>query len=275
LFQSVTNNATRLSLIKNFTSLNSDIAANTLPQWSFITPNMTDDAHDTNITFASSWERNWITPLLNNSAFNTNETLILLTFDETETYTVGNKVFAVLVGGAIPANLKGTTDNTFYNHYSAISSVSVNWGLPSLGRWDCEANVFEIVANKTGYKNAAVNTTNLYFNQSYPGPLSDTLYTPNWPVPNTQAKCASGQGVLPAVVSTWGKLNATYNYTNVYPLDSSSGINVGGSPVIGGSNGSTPSSAAPAATSSKGVATGVMPSGIIASFFALLAMIFA
>jgi acid phosphatase len=36
LFQSVTNNATRLSLIKNFTSFQSDLAAQTLPQWSFV-----------------------------------------------------------------------------------------------------------------------------------------------------------------------------------------------------------------------------------------------
>lgn len=36
LFQSVTNNATRLSLIKNFTSLEQDLAAQTLPQWAFV-----------------------------------------------------------------------------------------------------------------------------------------------------------------------------------------------------------------------------------------------
>jgi len=42
LFESVTNNATRLSLIKGFDSFASDLAAKTLPQWSFITPNMTN-----------------------------------------------------------------------------------------------------------------------------------------------------------------------------------------------------------------------------------------
>jgi acid phosphatase len=49
LYDSVVNNATRLSLIKNFTSFNSDVAAKTIPQWSFITPNMTNDGHDTTI----------------------------------------------------------------------------------------------------------------------------------------------------------------------------------------------------------------------------------
>jgi acid phosphatase len=36
LYSSVTSNATRLSLIKNFTSFNSDLAAQTLPQWAFV-----------------------------------------------------------------------------------------------------------------------------------------------------------------------------------------------------------------------------------------------
>lgn len=255
LFESVVSNATRLSLIKNFNDFQNDLKANTLPQWAFITPNMTDDGHDTNITFASVWERNWLAPLLNNSAF-MNGTLLLLTFDETETYTEQNKVFSILIGGpdVIPPSLKGTTDNTFYNHYSTISSVSVNWGLPSLGRWDCEANVFAVVANKTGYVNVNVNTQNLYFNMSYPGPVSDNLYIDAWPVPNTSAMCASGMGVLESVKKTWGSLTETYNYTNVYPYDSSSNTNNGGTPTVGG--GITNTSSSPAASSSKGAASG-------------------
>src|ERR1700753_2283221 len=101
---------------------------------------MTNDGHDTTITFASKWERSQISQLLNDTYF-MNNTLVLLTFDEDETYTEHNNVFSILLGGAIPDELKGTTDDTFYNHYSTISTVSMNWGLPSLGRWDCEANV--------------------------------------------------------------------------------------------------------------------------------------
>jgi acid phosphatase len=149
LYKSITNNATRRELIKDFDAFHKDVAAKTLPQWAFMTPNMTNDAHDTNVTFASSWLRSFLTPLMSNEYF-MNNTLILLTFDENESYGIQNKMFSILMGGAIPANLKGTKDNTFYNHYSTIASVSQNWGLPSLGRWDCHANVFESVANKTG-----------------------------------------------------------------------------------------------------------------------------
>lgn len=254
LFDSVTSNATRLSLIKNFTSFNSDLAAHTLPQWSFITPNMTNDGHDTTIAFAANWSRSFLEPLLNNSYF-MNNTLVILTFDEVETYNTSNRVWALLLGGAIPTSLQGTTDSTFYNHYSMISTVSVNWGLPSLGRWDCEANVLQTVANKTGYKNAVVDLTGLYFNSSYPGPVSDALYSPLWPIPDTSAKCASGKGVLSSIVSTWGQSNGTYNYTNVYPYDAAAnnnvGVAVGGTPTSTSSASGTTTSSSSTASSSK------------------------
>ena len=89
IFDSVANNATRLALIKNQTSFAADIAAQTLPQWSFFTPNMTNDAHDTNITFAASYARRLLEPLLNNSYF-MNNTLVVLSFDENELYPLQN-----------------------------------------------------------------------------------------------------------------------------------------------------------------------------------------
>src|SRR5947209_11706132 len=100
LFESVTQNATRLDLIKNFTAFNDDLQKQQLHQWAFVTPNMTDDGHDTNVAFASKWERSWIAPLLNNSYFMEN-TLILLTFDEDESKTKQNKPFAIILGGAV------------------------------------------------------------------------------------------------------------------------------------------------------------------------------
>lgn len=262
IFDSITNNPTRLELIKNFTAFNADLAAQTLPQWSFITPNMTNDGHDTNVTFAGNWARTFLTPLLNNSYF-MNNTLVVLTFDEDETYTSPNKMFTVLLGGAIPTSLHGTTDSTFYNHYSMISTVSANWGLPSLGRWDCGANILQLVANKTNYVNSVVNLTALYFNTSYPGPLSDSKFVPVWPVPDTLATCASGKGVLGSIVSTWGNSSGTYNYTAAYPYDNASGNNLGGSFTPSNASSVTTTTTtntsstttSPAASSSTGAAT--------------------
>ncbi|KAL2871095.1 acid phosphatase PHOa [Aspergillus lucknowensis] len=229
LYDSIAENSMRLRQIKNFTNFEADLANEKLPQWAFFTPNMTNDAHDTNITFAAKWLRSWISPLLTNDYF-MNDTLVLITFDEDNTYKKTNRIFSILVGGAVPENLHGTEDNTFYTHYSVIASVSANWGLPSLGRWDCGANILEIVANRTGYVNSDVDTTHLTLNQTYPGPLSNgkySEYSPIWPNPVTEADCSAGHGVLDIVKKTYAKTEPTYNYTSPFPYDSKSGYNVG------------------------------------------------
>src|SRR5947207_10665273 len=130
---------------------------------------MQHDGHDTTIDYAGNWSRSFIEPLLTNGTF-INKTLVLLTFDENDTYTIKNKVWAVLLGDVIPANLRGTTDNTFYTHYSTLSTVEANWGLYHLGRGDVitqYSNVFQLVANMTGYTNANVSDADIpYFNST-------------------------------------------------------------------------------------------------------------
>ncbi|KAJ5434617.1 Phosphoesterase [Penicillium cf. griseofulvum] len=211
LYDSVTKDAVRPRQIKNFTTLYEDLAHRSLPQHLFITPNMTNDAHDTNIT---------------NQHF-TNNSLVLVTFDEGGNYSYPNRVFSFLVGGAIPKDLKGTTDDTFYTHYSIIASLSANWGLPSLGRWDCGANLLKLVAEKTGYVNWEVDTSNAYINQTYPGPLSNKHYSSKWAVPATKGKCSAGHGIAEVVKKTYHGLHPTYNYTSPVPYDTTTGNNVG------------------------------------------------
>ena len=97
---------------------------------------MVDDGHDTTIDFTANWTSFWLGALLNDTNFNDNRTLIVLTFDETETYTVNNQVLTILLGGVIPEAARGTVDSTYYTHYSCLSTVEANWGLGSLGRGD-------------------------------------------------------------------------------------------------------------------------------------------
>lgn len=218
LYDSVTTNCTRLGTIKSFTDFETELKNEQLPQWSFITPNMTNDGHDTTITHAASWSETFLTPLLSNPYF-MNNTLIILSFDEVETYPTPNKVFTLLLGGAIPPALHGTTDPTFYTHFSTIASVSANWALPSLGRWDCGANVLALVANATCIPNVPVDTAGLFLNESYSGPMSNDKYDPAWPVPETGAQCGNGRDVLASVRETWGGREPTYNYSAPYNND--------------------------------------------------------
>ncbi|EKV06789.1 Phosphate-repressible acid phosphatase [Penicillium digitatum] len=197
-----------------------------LPQHMFITPNMTNDSHDTNVTVAGDWVARFLPPLLKNEHFN-RDSLVLLTFDETGNYSHPNRIFSFLVGGAIPEHLKGTTDDTFYTHYSIIASLSANWGLPSLGRWDCGANLLEMVAEKTGYVNWKVDASNAYVNQTYPGPLSTKNYSSKWAVPAIKGKCSAGHGIAQVVKQTYHGLQPTYDYTSPVPYDATSGNNIG------------------------------------------------
>ena len=122
--------------------------------------------------------------LLANPNFNDNRTLIQVTFDENESYSVQNTVWTLLLGGALPSNLQGTNDSTFYTHYSMMSSVQNNWGLGSLGRQDANASVAAVwafQANMTGYTNAPATGANvpmLNLTAVAPGPGNPTIWTP-------------------------------------------------------------------------------------------------
>ncbi|KAH8820550.1 acid phosphatase [Xylogone sp. PMI_703] len=212
LFDSVTNVPERLAVIKNLTMFYSDLEANLLPQWIFVTPNMTSDGHDTSVTVAGKWLRSFLEPLLDDSNF-MNNTLVLITFDENSTGPKQNRVFSVLLGDSVPAELVGTTDDHFYDHYSEISTVEANWDLFTLGRWDVGANVFANVASHTGDRLRKWSTEpaleDVYFNSSYPGAYNTKKYAPI-PVPDCHSR-RNGRTTLPLVKQTWDK-QQKWNY---------------------------------------------------------------
>jgi hypothetical protein len=136
LYDSIANNPNRKHLMRNFADFAADIAEDRLPQHMWFTPNMRNDAHDTNALYSADWVKFWLLPLLKDPRFNRKRTLMLLNFDEDATDGGPNKVAAFLLGSAVPEHLHGTSDNTFYTHYSMMSTVQANWGLGCLGRGD-------------------------------------------------------------------------------------------------------------------------------------------
>jgi acid phosphatase len=149
------------------------------------------------------------------------DTLVMVTFDENHTYGKQNRVVGILLGDAVPAQLVGTTDDTFYNHYSEIATVQANWGLDTLGRWDVGANVFKFVAAKTGDSVRAwsgkVPLSKMFFNASYAGKLNNKNKSVAWPVPNSKAVYA-GRSVLPAIASVWGNQVDQSAYTTALEI---------------------------------------------------------
>ncbi|KAJ7617124.1 phosphoesterase family-domain-containing protein [Roridomyces roridus] len=200
IYDSVALNAERVKRVRTFNDFANDVVNGTLPQWTFITPNMVNDAHDTTIDFAADFLEYWLLPLLTDPRVNGERTLILLTFDENETYGIQNTVYTIALGTAIPVNLRGTIDDTVYTHYSMLSTVQNNWSLKSLGRQDTNASiasVFDFVAKKTGHKNTPVAANKVpHFNLTgvAGGPLTSAHYVP-FSAPNILAKGAGSGGV--------------------------------------------------------------------------------
>jgi acid phosphatase len=215
LYNSVADETSRLNQIKNLTLFYEELKKDALPQWMFITPNMTSDGHDSTVTVAGTWSKNFLEPLLNDKKFMKN-TLVILTFDENHTYTQQNRIVGILLGDAIPKKLVGTTDSNFYNHYSEIATVQANWGLDTLGRWDVGANVFDFVAKKTGddvrHWSGQTPLSQMYWNVSYAGKLNKGNTSVPWPVPATKLK-HNGRKVADVVKKTWGSLEKESAYT--------------------------------------------------------------
>lgn len=262
-YDSVTQNQTRAANLKSFVDFEHDLSNKRLPQWAFFTPNIRNDGHDTGLDYAGRWLRGWLGPLLKNDYF-TNNTLIVVTFDESGRSNAPNRVFTVLLGGAVPRSMHGTNSTMYFNHYSALSSVSVNWNLTSLGRWDCDANVFPPVAETANYTNTNITYGSMKWKKSYPGPLNSQAQFPpgDWPSPDTGARCAAGNGVLASIKAQWGNSTGTYNYTNVYPYDNGFRDTMGSVPAIGVKDvAGTPrvGSGAPTNANASGGATGGSP----------------
>lgn len=143
-YNSATGDINRLAKSKNLTVFYDELENNLLPQWIWITPNMTSDGHDSSITAAGEWSRIFLEPLLANENFNIDRTLVILTWDECENYLQENRVLAMLLGSAVSDSLIGTTVSTEFNHYSLSKTAQENWGLGSLNKNDVDATSLSV-----------------------------------------------------------------------------------------------------------------------------------
>ncbi|KAI7864088.1 phosphoesterase family-domain-containing protein [Mucor mucedo] len=180
IFDSVGLNATRLQNIVGDDQFQKDVASGDLPAWMFYTPNMLNDGHDTNASYAGNWLAGFYEKTLKSNPNFLKETLVLITFDENHSKkTARNRVWSLLLG-AVPKKLKGTTDSTFYTHYSTLNSVERNWDLGNLGRGDTnktESNVFKFAEKALHYKNIDISIADAPWNLEFlPGMMTGKSY---------------------------------------------------------------------------------------------------
>jgi phospholipase C len=87
-FLNIQNSTSRCNNIVNAeTNFAADVAKGAdAPQYMYYVPNLKNDAHDTNVTYAQADLMTLVDTMLNNKAFMKN-TLILITFDENGKYS--------------------------------------------------------------------------------------------------------------------------------------------------------------------------------------------
>ncbi|CAO3596970.1 unnamed protein product [Absidia cylindrospora] len=142
-FVNISENKKRCANIVNSKQLDEDIKNNQVPQFVFYTPNLKNDAHDTNIKYASKWFKKYLEKRINNKAFNKN-TMFAVTFDEDDGGTDNNKVYTALFGPDFHRKKNSKTDNKKYNHYSLLRTIEDNWELGTLKQKDKTAVPFDL-----------------------------------------------------------------------------------------------------------------------------------
>ena len=112
-----------------FTQFATDLASNALPQYSFIVPDVMDDAHNGTLSEADTWLQINIAPLLSDSAFQSSG-LLTITFDEGDQSDIqngGGQVATLVISSAAKQGYQSTA---LYQHQSSLrlslSASSVN-----------------------------------------------------------------------------------------------------------------------------------------------------
>jgi phosphatidylinositol-3-phosphatase len=129
-FTDVVNSQSELNNLVPFTQFASDLANNQLPQFSYIVPNIQDDAHNGTLAQADSWLKANIAPLIASPIFQ-QDGLLIITFDEsfdTDTQGGGGHVATLIVS---PKAAKGYESITLYQHQSTCRLVLQALGVTS------------------------------------------------------------------------------------------------------------------------------------------------
>ena len=134
-FTNVQNNRNECLKVVPSTQLKIDIASNSVPAFSMYIPNLKNDGHNTSSAFASQWFLDNFGGILNDSKFMM-DTLLIITFDESENIFSKNQIFTAFYG----ANVKpGSVVNLPHNHYSILKMIEDHFGIGNLGNGDVTA----------------------------------------------------------------------------------------------------------------------------------------
>jgi acid phosphatase len=118
LLSDVVNDATQRDNLVPFSQFATDLASGNLPDYSFVVPNLCNDAHSCSLATADQWLQTNIAPLVNNAVFQ-RDGLLVITFDEagSDDTNGGGHVPCVIVS---PKAKRGYQGTGVYEHQSLL-----------------------------------------------------------------------------------------------------------------------------------------------------------
>src|SRR5437867_6713694 len=165
--------------LTSFTQFKTDLANHALPNFSFITPNGCDDAHDCGLSTADSWLKSNIDPLVQSSYLQPGgDGLLIIVFDEDD-HSEGNRIACVIVSPFIAS--AGFKSSNSYHHQNALKLMAAALGLSTsgLGAAASAANMSEFFHAVTTASTVTLLPSSLSFGNQTVGTTSaaklDTL----------------------------------------------------------------------------------------------------
>jgi phosphatidylinositol-3-phosphatase len=124
-----------------FASLAGDLAHDSIPAFSFITPNLCHDTHDCPVESGDRWLASEVPQIIESRAYRSGHTVLFISYDEgeggsatdcaTNQTDVGCQVATVVVSPSTPA---GARSDQLFNHYTLLRTTEDLLGLPNLGK---------------------------------------------------------------------------------------------------------------------------------------------
>jgi acid phosphatase len=127
----VQNDPTQLQNLVPFSQFALDRNSAKLPNFSFIVPNLCNDAHDCSLGTADTWLKTNIDPLIQSPQFQ-KDGLLIIVFDEADTLDFtsgGGHVAAVIIS---PLAKRGYKSIAFYQHQSVLRLMLEGLGVTKL-----------------------------------------------------------------------------------------------------------------------------------------------
>lgn len=121
-FTDVVNSSTEVQHLVSLSQFNADVANDQLPNFSYLVPNLLDDAHDGPLQLADAWLQQNLAPLISSPTFQ-KDGLLIIVFDEGDTSDStngGGHVAAFIIS---PMAKQGYKSTSFYQHQSTLRLI--------------------------------------------------------------------------------------------------------------------------------------------------------